>query len=250
MSVEQPRVPSGIPGAGQFATGGNHSPSPVTLGSPVKLFDRNDGTYLHPSPSATAEHCINFWANIEIPDDIIAQVESAYYNDRQQEIVDDMEDAMRDWTHDWMKTNPEPPVKAGPAATEQYNQRFRKEHEEYRQQIIPEVEGRRPIALGSYDSKQIIRAAQMGMRAPDKNKFPDEVAKVMLHPIELFDGEMAVHEIHKEYKLSRISPYIMEMVKDDNEAKMLEAIGTTNELLSAWQYERSEDRIHELQANQ
>lgn len=250
MSVEQPRVPSGIPGAGQFAPGGTHSPSPVTLGSPVKLFDRHDGTYLHPSPSATAEHCINFWANIEIPDEIISQVESAYYNDRQQEIVDDMEDAMRDWTVEWMKTNPEPGKREGSDATEQYNQRFRKEHEEYRQQIIPEVEGRRPIALGSYDSKQIIRAAQMGYHCPNEDLFPDEVPKVMENPVELFAGEMPVYQILRTYGIKRIMPYILEMVKDDTEAKMLEAIGTTNELLSAWQYERSEDRIHEMQANQ
>lgn len=54
---------------------------------------------------------------------------------------------------------------------------------------------------------------------------------------------MAVHEIHKLYKPSRISPYIVGLVKPDNDARMIEAIGETNQLLLAWQFERNEDRI-------
>lgn len=244
MTVEQPRVQAGIPGAGQFAPGGAaHSPSPVTLGSPVKLFDRTDGTYYHPAPSATAEHCINFWANVEIPDEIITQVENAYYNDRQLEIDEDMEETMRAWTVEWMESNPEPGKWASKFDTENYNQRWRDEHEVHRLKVLPGVEARRPLALGSYDSTQIIRASQMAAHHPDPNKFPDEVPKVLMHPIELFDGEMAVHEIEKKYRLARIAPYIAGLVKPDNEARMLEAIGETNQLLHAWQFERSEDRI-------
>ena len=250
MSVEQqPLVPSEISGAGRFA-GGGYSPSPVTLGSPVKLFDRYDGTYFHPAPSATAEHCINFWANVEIPDEIITQVEDAYYRDRQQEIIDDMEDTMRDWAIEWMKTNPAPGKREGSNATEAYNQRFRDEHEAHRIRILPQVEAKRPIALGSYDSTQIIRAAQMGMHRPDPNKFPGEIAKVMMQPIELFDGHSVVHEIHKKYDVPRFAPYIQALVEDDSASEMLEALETTNELLRAWQYERSEERIHELERNQ
>ncbi|MCC3265894.1 hypothetical protein [Arthrobacter gengyunqii] len=237
---EHPCMPN--PGALRQSAGGPNV-SPFTLGTPVKLYDRTDGTYLHPAPSATAEHCINFWANVQIPDEIITQVENAYYYDRQQEINDDMEDTMREWTVQWMEANPEPPKKAGPAATEQYNQRFRDEHEVQRQAILPEVESKRPVRLYAYDTPQIIRAAQMARHHPDKIKFPDEFDRVMTYPIELLDGEYQLHEINKKYRPSRILPYITAVVKDDNEALMLEAIGQTNELLSAWQYERSEDRI-------
>lgn len=248
MTIEQPRVPTGIPGAGQFAPGGPaHSPSPVTLGSAVKLFDRTGGTYYHPAPSATAEHCLNFWANVEIPDEIITQVEDAYYNDRQQEIDEDMEETMRSWTAEWVKTNPEPGKWAAPDVVEAYNQRWRDEHEVHRLKVLPEVEARRPIHLGSYDAPQIIRAAQMGLHSPDTQKFPGEFDKVMMHPVELFDGELPVHEIHKKYALQRITPYIEGLVKPDNEARMLEAIGETNQLLHTFQYERSEDRIAALE---
>ena len=83
----------------------------------------------------------------------------------------------------------------------------------------------------------------MGTHSPDPDKFPEEFPKVMMHPIELFDGEMAVHEIEKKYRLARIGHYITGLAKPDNEAKMIEAIEETNQLLQAWQFERDEDRV-------
>lgn len=223
-------------------------PNPVVFGAPVRLFDRMDGTYYHPAPSATAEHCINFWANVAIPDEIITQVENAYYKDRQQEIDEDMEETMRVWTVEWMKANPEPGRWASNYETEAYNQRWRDEHEVHRLKVLPEVEARRPLHLGSYDAPQIIRAAQMGKHCPDSEKFPGEIDKVMMHPVEFFSGELVrVHEIHKRYQLPRIAPYIQGLVKPDNEVRILEAIGETNQLLHAWQFERSEDRIRALE---
>lgn len=219
------------------------SPGAVAFGNPVRLFDRYDGTYFHPAPSATAEHCINFWASVRIPDEIITQAKNAYHADRQQEINDDMEDTMREWTIRWMKENPEPGRKAGPAATEEYNQRFRDEHEVHRQKILPSVEAKRPLHLGSYDAPQIIRAVQMGLHCPNPDFFPDEVPKVMEHPVELIGGNLAVYDIWKKYDLNRVMPYITDLVKPDTTAAMLEAMSLTNELLSAWQFERNEERI-------
>lgn len=63
--------------------------------------------------------------------------------------------------------------------------------------MLPEVEARWPPALGSYDPTQIIWASQMAAHHPDPNKFPDAASKVMPRPIELYDGEMAVHEIEE-----------------------------------------------------
>ena len=245
MTVAPSPGPSRLGGGEQYAVG--HLPNPVAFGAPVRLFDRMDATYYHPAPSATAEHCINFWANVEIPDEIVTQVENAYYNDRQQEIDEDMEETMRTWTAEWVKANPEPGAWAGKYKVEEYNQRWRDEHEIHRLKVLSEVEARRPLMLGSYDSTQIIRASQMAAHHPDPNKFPDEMPKVMMHPIELFDGELAVHEIEKKYRLARVARYIEGLVKPDNEARMLEAIGETNQLLHAWQFERSEDRIKALE---
>ena len=245
MTVGHSPDPSRFGDTKQFASG--HRPNPLAFGALVRLFDRMDGTYYHPAPSATAEHCINFWANVEIPDEIITQVENAYYSDRQQEIDEDMEETMRAWTAEWVKANPDPGAWAGKDRVEEYNQRWRGEHEVHRLKVLPEVEARRPIHLGNYDAPQIIRAAQMGSHCPDTEKFPGEIDKVMLHPVELFDGEMLVHEIHKKYAIDRVAPYIEGLVKPDNEARMIEAIGETNQLLHAWQFERGEDRIAALE---
>ena len=108
-----------------------------------------DGTYYHPAPSATAEHCINFWATVEIPDRIITQVEDAYYDDRQREIKEDIDEIMRTWSAEWVKANPEPGNWAGEDKVEEYNQRWRDAHEVHRLKVLPEVEASRPLALGS-----------------------------------------------------------------------------------------------------
>ncbi|MGK3708673.1 hypothetical protein [Arthrobacter sp. IK3] len=231
----------------QFAQPGisepRHASSPVTYGVAVGLFDRMDGSYFHPAPSATAEHCITFWGTVHIPDEIITQVENAYYRDRQQEIEEDMEETMRLWTVEWMKANPEPGNWASASKVEEYNQRWRDEHEVHRLKVLPSVEAKRPLALGSYDAPQIIRAAQMNSNRPDPKRWPGEATKVMLHPVELFEGEMTVGDIGEKYRLARILSYIQKPIKTDIEARILEAIGETNQLLHAWQFERGEDRV-------
>jgi hypothetical protein len=199
--------------------------------SPVKLFDRNDGTYLHPSPSATAEHCITFWSNVEVPDEIIDRSVDAYYNDRVQEVEDDMNAAMAAWTDDWASRNPES-SKMTVKSAEERNQKFRAEHEAYRLSILPDIEAKRPAALGSYDSRQLVRSYQMALNRPNPDKFPEESEKVLNHEIQLFDETLTVRDIQIKYQLHRVGNTIVGKVKVDEGQRVLDAIGQTNILLA------------------
>lgn len=196
--------------------------------SPVKLFNRDDGSYMHPSPSSTAEHCIEFWSNVSIPDEIIAQVESAYYNDRVAEINEDMKVSMDDWSNAWAQVN-QPPEKA--KYMDAHNQRFRDEHETYRLSILAEVESRRPARLGKFDSRQIIRAYQMALNRPAPERFPGEEDKVFDHEVELFDETLTVEEVELKYRIDRIKGYVLRLRGDGSQAAVLEAAEETNSLL-------------------
>jgi hypothetical protein len=199
--------------------------------SPVKLFDRTDGSYLHPSPSATAEHCITFWSNVEIPDEIISQSESAYYADRVQEVEDDMNSAMAAWTDEWAERNPES-AKMTPKLIEERNAKYRSEHEAHRLSILPGVEAKRPEVMGEYDARQLIRAYQMVANRPNSTKFPEESEKVLSHPVQLFDETLTVREIQHKYGLHRIGSVIEGKAKVDEGQAVLDAIGHTNQLLA------------------
>lgn len=196
--------------------------------SPVKLFDRNDGSYLHPSPSATAEHCITFWSNVEVPDEIIDRSVDAYYGDRVQEVEDDMNAAMAEWTNDWAAKNPE----GKKTAKSDRDAKYRAEHEAHRQSILPRVEAKRPDQMGSYDSRQLVRSYQMAINRPNPDKFPEESEKVLNHEIQLFDETLTVRDIQIKYQLHRIGSTIEGKAKPDEGQRVLDAIGQTNILLA------------------
>lgn len=197
------RVPSGVPAGGQFS-GNQHSESPV------RLFDRNDGSFLKPSPSRTAEHCINFWSTVEIPDAIIDQVEKVYRDARAAEVTNEMDTYMDKWEREWLAANPEPKTKH----VDEWKARFEQEREAYRLSILPTVSVR-PEKLGSYDSRQLVRAAQMLFHAPNFNRFPEETDKVLEHEIELYDEVLTVRQIEMKYGLYQLH-YAMESVFKDN----------------------------------
>lgn len=225
MTQDANRVPIGAP----QGTGGRYDFA-YHPESPVKLFDRNDGSYLYPSPSATAEHCITFWSTIEIPDDIIDRTASAYYADRAQEVEDDMNAAMAEWTNEWAAKNPE--GKKTAKATEERNQKYRVEHEAHRQSILPDVEAKRPDRMGAYDARQLVRSYQMARNRPNPQRFPEESEKVLDHEIQLFDETLTVRDIQIKYQLHRIGNTIEGQNKPDEGQRVLDAIGQTNILLA------------------
>jgi hypothetical protein len=216
------RQPQGVPADGQFAANNRAE-------APIKLFDRTDGSFLNPAPSATADHCIEFWSNVEIPDEIIDQVAAAYLKFRSEEIDSDMAQAMAQWRAEWEEQNPIPKNRHLP----EYQQRFKDEYEQYRLSVLPGVVAKRPERLGQYDTRQLIRATKMGWHRPNAKRFPDEEQKVLNEPIELFDETLTVLEIHKKYSLwdIRTSMGIGRVFRNDNEA-LLAALESQREELS------------------
>lgn len=215
------RQPQGIPAGGQFAPN-QHAEAPI------RLFDRTDGSFLNPAPSATAEHCIDFWSRVEIPDEIIDQVTSAYATSRSEEIDRDMEHAMAEWEGRWTQGNPAPTKEKHLA---EFQERFRQEHEQHRLSILPGVVAKRPERLGEYDTRQLIRATKMLVHRPNSTRFPGEGDKVLAEKIELFDEELTVLEIDQKYNLWDIR-YSMEKVFRNDAEALLKAIEGQSEQLS------------------
>lgn len=214
------RQPQGIPSGGQFAPN-QHSEAPI------RLFDRTDGSFLNPAPSATADHCIEFWSRVEIPDEIIDQVVDAYAKTRSNEIDRDMEQIMAQWRVRWEEQNPAPKGRQ----LEEYQQRFRDEHEQYRLSVEPGVASKRPERLGQYDTRQLIRAAKMLVHRPSAQRFPGEGDKVLNEKIELFDEELTVLEIDEKYNLYDIRYSMEKVFRNDTEA-LLRAVESQSEQLS------------------
>lgn len=214
------RAPAGIPSGGQFVAH-NHAEAPI------RLFDRTDGSFLNPAPSATAEHCIQFWSTVRIPDEIIDQVVVAYAADRAQEIDEDMDQAMAQWRARWEEQNPAPKQRH----LEEYQDRFKAEYEQHRQAILPGVVAKRPERLGEYDVPQLIRAAKMIRKRPSPERFPGQEDKVLDEPVELFHETLTVMEIESKYKLSRIKDSMDRIHRTDNKA-LLTALEVQSEQLS------------------
>ncbi|ACL42375.1 hypothetical protein Achl_4424 (plasmid) [Pseudarthrobacter chlorophenolicus A6] len=213
------RAPAGIPSGGQFVAT-NHAEAPI------RLFDRTDGSFLNPAPSATAEHCIQFWSNVEIPDEIIDQVVDAYATFRQKEIDQDMEQHMTAWRTHWEEQNPVPKRNL-----EEYQERFKREYEQHRQSVLPGVVAKRPERLGQYDTRQLIRATKMLIHRPNPARFPpEEEQKVLDEPVELYNETLTVRQIDQKYSLYDVRYAMDKVFRNDN--ALLEALQSQSEQLS------------------
>ncbi|QOD05893.1 hypothetical protein [Pseudarthrobacter sp. BIM B-2242] len=210
------RIDGGVPQGGQFT-------SPKHAESPVKLFDRTDGSFFKPSPSSTADHCINFWSNVQIPDEIIRQVEVTYHERRKAEVETDLNQRLADWKQSWLQENPKPRFKV-----DEWESKFAADQNAFVAQARESLTNERPMKLGLYDSRQLVRAAQMLYHAPDSRRFYDEHIAVRDHEIELFNETLTVEQIQDKYKLFDMH-YAMESVFEDNtEKQILEGINSLN----------------------
>ncbi|MCC3299476.1 hypothetical protein [Arthrobacter caoxuetaonis] len=189
-----PRQPAGVPVGGQFV-------GAVHAESPVRLFDRGDGTFLKPSPSATAEHCIDFWSRIEVPDEIIDQVHEAYAVSRNEEITRRLNEEMTAWAQKW-KAEHETPKRQ--RELEAFQARYTEEFNAHQESIKPRIYSERPNGIGKYDARQLVRAAQMHRHRPREHKFEGQAEKVLNHQIELFDETLTVQQIEEKYRLSEV----------------------------------------------
>lgn len=214
------RTSGGVPEGGQFAAAAHAE-------SPVKLFDRNDGSFFKPSPSSTAEHCLNFWSNITIPDEIISQAESVYHERRNTEVESGVTQRVADWQTNWLDENPKPRFKV-----EAWEAQFTKDHAAFAAQAREELTNERPMWLGTYDSRQLVRAAQMLYHAPHPDRFPDENIKVRDHEIELFTETLTVEQIQAKYKLYQMHHAMEKVFEDTTEKEMLQVMKNLGESMN------------------
>lgn len=212
MTAETNRVPAGVSSGGQF-TGTVHAEAPV------RLFNRSDGSFLKPSPSSTAEHCIDFWSHVAIPDEIIEQAERTFSATRAEEIAADMDAATNNWSERYEASNPRPKREGREA--ERWDAQYEADRQAYRDSIEEGITNSRPRFLGSYDARQIVRAAQMYYHRPHSVKFPEESDKVLDYQIELFDGVMSVEEIERVYQMHKIHYCLEEIQKDDHLQRLM-----------------------------
>jgi hypothetical protein len=212
MTAETSRVPAGFTSGGQFT-------ATVHAESPVKLFNRSDGSFLKPSPSSTAAHCIDFWSNVSIPDEVIEQAERTYASVRAEEIAADLKTATDAWTATYMANKPRP-ARAGREA-DRWDAQYASDLDEYAASIEDDITTSRPRYLGSYDARQIVRAAQMFYHRPHSVKFPEESQRVLNYQVELFDGVMTVEEIEHVYQMHKIHFCLEEIQKDDHLQRLM-----------------------------
>lgn len=241
MSV-QPRVPEGVPTGGQFSTPTHKEPE-----QSVRLFDRTDCTYLHPTPFRTAEKCIEFWSTVEIPDAIVDQAVAAYEKSLDAEVDRRIEAVMEAFHREWFTANPQP---AKEKHIPEWDAKFKAEREQYRLSIVGTVEdavrSERPDGLGEYDVTQLIRAAQMWYHSPNFERFPEEDEKVRTHPIELYDGFLTVEEIERRYQLEAIHDSIARVYPDNSTDRIVDALSSLGDDTFAVQQQvlRSADQLN------
>ena len=212
MTAETSRVPAGFTSGGQFT-------ATVHAESPVKLFNRSDGSFLKPSPSSTAAHCIDFWSNVSIPDEVIEQAEQTYAAVRADENAEDRRVAIETGSAKYAADNPRP--RRDGREADRWDAQYAVDLAEYRASIEDSITNSRPRYLGSYDARQVVRAAQMFYHRPHSLKFAEESERVLNYQVELFDGVMTVEEIERVYQMHKIHYCLEEIQKDDHLQRLM-----------------------------
>jgi hypothetical protein len=178
------REPDGSVHAGKFRATTYAEPPAEGLGG---IFDRNDGSFLLPSPSKTSQHCIRFWGTVNVPDDI-ALVFDRMYSARglREKAMPEFAPALKERA-EWLAQNPDATRTERVLAW----RRIKQEHN------LPA----RGFDLSNYEVVPLLRAAQMYYHAPSE-RFPEEREAVMNHQIELLDETLTVKEIEEKYRFA------------------------------------------------
>ncbi|MFD1210908.1 hypothetical protein ACFQ36_02485 [Arthrobacter sp. GCM10027362] len=187
----------------------------------TRLFDRGDGSFLHPSPSATAEHCIRFWSEIEIPDEIIVQFEKAYLARNRKRFKELYEARMNEIGRQWLAEKPTPKREKDQAGHEAAGVAYLGSRAD---EVTKAVDAQCPPQLVSYDVRQLVRAAQMAWHRPPQKFGAEEGEKVLEHQVELYDGEMSVRDIYLTYNLHELHRVLEEIKTDNGTDRLVKAI--------------------------
>lgn len=178
------REPDGSVHLGKFRAATHPEPPVEGLGG---IFDRNDGSFLLPSPSKTSQHCIRFWGTVNVPDDI-ALVFDRTYSARglREKATPEYAPALKE-REEWFAQNPDATRTERVLAWKRIK----------RERGLPA----RNFDLSNYEVVPLLRAAQMYYHAPSE-RFPEEREAVMNHQIELLDETLTVREIEEKFRFA------------------------------------------------
>lgn len=201
---------------------------------PLKLFDREDGTFLDPPASKTAEHCVRFWSAVKIPDEIVVAFRDSQELDRRQRASDELQTQYDHWLEQWKQGRPQYTKEERSAAWREYSL----EH-----QIDARIAAKYP-ALAHPDASQAIRAMQMFRFRPDPNRWPDESQAVLDHQIETWhEHGYTVKEMVDVFNLSGMRPVV------DRMPQPLQPVNRDDEILQALRAIQTEIQVEGEAAN-
>lgn len=204
-------------GNGRFANK-HHPEASVTL----QLFDREDGTFLNPPASRTAEHCARFWSTVQIPDEIFLAFRDANLAHRAQRVDAAWKERSAQWAAQWDAENPPPKRENQMQAWRDLRQTAWQNHA-----IETDIEGQiaseHPV-LHRDDVSQAIRVAQMAKYAPSPERWPDEAEKIFSYPVETFYGETTVRDFHFAHHLGDIDGVLDRLPGVSNDAAIIQEL--------------------------
>lgn len=145
---DQPRVLSGVPGAGQYAAVMRPEPEDIDLGN-VTFWDPMEGSFEFPPVPKTAKDLVRFWSSVELPKGAVARFRAAYQERRLKELDAGADEFIRD--------NPEPvslfKAKEDNPKWQEWNERLGASGEEY--------DRLNPIEVTTVLAPSIVRATKM-----------------------------------------------------------------------------------------
>lgn len=197
------RWPPGSARGGQFA----ETPKP---GAEVSLLDLSDaeynarGTYLFPPRPRTVSQHIAFWENVPIPDEIMANVQQAYQEHREEAITA----ACNRAAEEWKIANPDPTAAGAPRLKGKDYYRVVQGWKNGIDKVWFATEAReqdeRPEQIPIFEMRSVLRAHHMAMHGP-AGLTDQEVNQVLEHQLPWGAGAHAtVAAINVRYRLQEI----------------------------------------------
>lgn len=207
------RVLPGKAGAGRFDHKYN-TESEIDLIDPDSDAAYNaDGSWFFPPKPRSASQSADFWEKSKVPDEVLYQFLDAYKARFEEYSLTRWREDMGRWAEKYKEENPEP-TSIFPGAKKKWDADFHEASKAAQDEIALAAYSERPSMIARYDARPLARAAQMYMFAPSKHRNPEEYAKAMSHPVELFDETLTVQEIERKYGLSEITSSLTEITQD------------------------------------
>lgn len=201
----------------------------------VRLFDTHrGGTFFNPTPPSTAKACVEFWSNVDAPDDAIDRFSRALKVQQAQELNEALTAALESRRIVWATANPMP---QRPKDIDAWNAEYAQVHRENLDELSNlSDEELLPGAAHKFDLQQLARVAQMVEFGPSARRFPEEHEALMETNIELYNGPVTVRDAWNRHGLGELQHHLE--YRDSSLEVLAELRGVQAEVRAgAWQAE-------------